>query len=195
MIYSHIYWRIGFQSGLYDTLMPEAYLESMRRLVECVPTSLDSTLLDAGCGSGAIIKYLKSIIYEGSYIGIDFLLEGLVGVRIKAEVENISNRMHLVQADLTQSIPMSSNSVDIIIAHFSLYTIDPSKRGFIFKEFHRLLRRGGVLALVEPSSEYSAKRIIEKSNRMISVNEGTTEAWIKKMDFISYDISIWAQIY
>ena len=43
--------------------------------------------------------------------------------------------------------------------------------------------KGRDLALVEPSSEYSAERIIEKSNCMISVNEGLTEAWIKKWFF------------
>ena len=74
---------------------------------------------------------------------MDLLFEGLVGVRIKAEIENISNRVYLVQSDLTQSIPMASSSVDVIIAHFSLYTMDHDKQGFIFKEFLRLLRKRG----------------------------------------------------
>jgi len=180
MIYSHFYWRIGFKSRLYDLLMPEVYLDSMRRIVEWVPTSPNAILLDAGCGSGLIIKYLKSIKFVGTYIGLDILLDALINTRKKAGLENILDRVYLAQSDLTQSIPLSDKSVDTIIAHFSLYTIRPDKRSYILKEFRRLLRRGGILVLVEPSPEYSAKRIIKKSKRMISFDDGITKTWIKK---------------
>ena len=72
-------------------LTPEAYVESMRRMVECIPVAPNSILLDVGCGSGSIIKHLKSSICERTYVGMDLLFEGLAGARIKAGIENISN--------------------------------------------------------------------------------------------------------
>ena len=84
MNFSHLYWRFGFQSRLYDALAPEAYLESIRRLVKCIPMNINIIVPDAGCGSWLILKYLKPKILEGSYIGVDLLLEGLALTRIKA---------------------------------------------------------------------------------------------------------------
>ena len=182
-IYSRFYWRFGFQTRLYDLLVPEAYLKSMQRLVECIPASGNSIWLDVGCGSGLIIKYLRPRIRQGTYIGLDLLLDGLLRARIKAREENILNKVHLVQSNLSQTIPIHSNSVDIIIAHFSLYTVNPEKRGSIFREFRRLLRKGGTLAIVEPSQEYSATRIIEESISRVLLYDGAIMAWIKKWLF------------
>jgi ubiquinone/menaquinone biosynthesis C-methylase UbiE len=79
---------------------------------------------------------------------------------------------------------MRNQSMDIIVAHFSLYTIDIRKRKLIFKEFRRLLRKGGTLILVEPSTEYSAKRIIAHSIKLVLHNEGKFTSLIKKCFFI-----------
>jgi hypothetical protein len=61
-----------------------------------------------------------------------------------------------------------------------LYTIDTGKRKFIFKEFRRLLKKGGTLILVEPSTEYSAKRIIADSIKLVLTNEGKFISLVKK---------------
>jgi len=81
---------------------------------------------------------------------------------------------------------MRSQSVDIIIAHFSLYTIDTGKRKFIFKEFRRLLKKDGTLILVEPSKEYSAKRIIADSIKLVLCNEGKFISLVKKWFFYPF---------
>ena len=191
-IYSQLYWRIGFQTRLYDLLAPEAYLKSMQRLVECIPASANSIWLDVGCGSGLIIKYLGPRIQQGTYIGLDLLLDGLLSARIKARDEGISNKVYLVQSNLSQTIPIHSNSVDIISAHFSLYTVDPEKRESIFREFRRLLRKGGTLAVVEPSQEYSAARIIKESIDLVLLYDGAIMAWIKKWFFypLTYQLGL-----
>jgi len=81
----------------------------------------------------------------------------------------------------------SMPDVDIIIAHFSLYTIDIGKRKFIFKEFRRLLRERGTLILVEPSTEYSAKRIIAHSIKLALHDEGKFTSLIKKWFFYPFN--------
>jgi len=72
------------------------------------------------------------------------------------------------------------------VAHFSLYTIDIRKRKLIFKEFRRLLRKGGTLILIEPSTEYSAKRIIAHSIKLVLNNEGKFTSLIKKWFFYPF---------
>jgi SAM-dependent methyltransferase len=76
--YSKNYWSVGFQSRLYDRLSPESYLESMRRVVAFLPEGKSLTLLDAGCGSGLLLRFLEARIREGLvYTGTDLLKSGV----------------------------------------------------------------------------------------------------------------------
>jgi ubiquinone/menaquinone biosynthesis C-methylase UbiE len=136
-------------------------------------------LLDAGCGSGTLLNYIN--LNRGStYIGIDLLMSGIINPRIKRTLNSLLNRTYFVLSDISKSLPIRGQSVDIIVAHFSLYTIDTGKREFILKEFRRLLKKGGSLILVEPSKEYSAKRIISDSIKLVLDNEGKFISLVKK---------------
>jgi len=178
-IYSRFYWQVGFKTHLYDLLLPQAYSDSFKRLAKFIDTSKNHVLLDAGCGSGTLLNHIN--LNSGStYIGVDLLMSGVSNTRIKRTLNSLLNRTYFVLSDISKSLPMRGQSVDIIVAHFSLYTIDTGKRKFIFKEFRRLLKKGGTLILVEPSAEYSAKRIIADSIKLVLTNEGKFISLVKK---------------
>ena len=143
--YSRFYWRIGFGSRLYDLLTPESYVESMRRLVECLPAGKNTIFLDAGCGSGGLINILKHRIQNGVYVGTDMLLEGLLSAQKKTDAGNISNNVYFAQADFTYSIPLKNNSVDIIIAHFQYIPSHKKREGISIESFVDYLGREGPL--------------------------------------------------
>ena len=178
-IYSQFYWKVGFKSHLYDLLLPQAYLDSFKKLSTFIDAGKDIVLLDAGCGSGAILNYIN-LNHGSTYIGVDLLLSGVSNKGIKRTFKSLFNRTYFVLSDISKSLPMRSQSVDIIVAHFSLYTIDTGKRKFIFKEFRRLLKKDGTLILVEPSREYSARRIIADSIELVLHNEGKFISIVKK---------------
>jgi ubiquinone/menaquinone biosynthesis C-methylase UbiE len=184
-IYSRFYWKVGFKSHLYDLLLPQAYLDSFKRLSTFINTSKDNVLLDAGCGSGTFLNHIN-LNSESTYIGVDLLMPGVSNARIKKTLNSLLNRTYFVLSDISKSLPIRSQSVDIIVAHFSLYTIDTEKRGFVFKEFRRLLKKGGTLILVEPSTEYSAKRIIADSIKLVRTNEGKFISLVKKWFFYPF---------
>ncbi len=123
---------------------------------------------------------------RSTYIGVDLLMSGVSNARIKRRFKNLLNRAYFVLSDISKPLPMRNKSVDTIVAHFSLYTIDIGKRKFIFKEFRRLLRKGGTLILVEPSTEYSAKRIIAHSIKLVLHDEGKFTSLIKKWFFYPF---------
>jgi SAM-dependent methyltransferase len=184
-VYSRFYSQIGFKTHLYDLLLPQAYSDSFKRLAKFIHTDQDCVFLDAGCGSGIILNHIN-LNSRSTYIGVDLLLSGVKEDQIKRRFKNLFNRAYFVLSDISKSLPIRNQSVDIIVAHFSLYTIDTRKRKFIYKEFRRLLKKGGTFILVEPSTEYSAKRIITHSIKLLSNNEGKSISLVKKWFFYPF---------
>jgi ubiquinone/menaquinone biosynthesis C-methylase UbiE len=184
-IYSRFYWKVGFKSHLYDLLLPQAYTDSFKRLSTFINTSKEHVLLDAGCGSGTFLNHIN-LNSESTYIGVDLLMSGVSNARIKKKFNSLLSKTYFILSDISKSLPMRNQSVDIIVAHFSLYTIDIGKREFIFKEFRRLLKKGGTLILVEPSTEYSAKRIISDSIKLVTDNDGKFVSLVKKWFFYPF---------
>ena len=120
--YRKNYWSIGFNSKLYDLLSPESYFESIRRVVDNIPDEKPLTLLDAGCGSGLLLKFLSSRIREGiSYTGIDLIKTGVEKALLRAKKLGNTSQVSCFQYDLTSSL--IEEKFDVIVAHFSIYTI------------------------------------------------------------------------
>jgi SAM-dependent methyltransferase len=93
---------------------------------------------------------------------------------------NVASRVGLVQSDLTQPFPFAPDVADVIVAHFSLYTIELGKRERALRQFCTLLRPGGTLVVVEPSPEYDALRIINESFSKVRERSGVFRSRLKK---------------
>jgi SAM-dependent methyltransferase len=174
------YWSVGFQSKLYDRLSPESYFESMRRIVDYIPDEKSLSLLDAGCGSGLLLQFLSARIREGmSYTGIDLLQTGVTQAIFRAKLLGISNRVSCFQSDLTSLL--IKKKFDIIVVHFSLYTISSSeKRKKGLENLKSLLKPDGLLILVNPSVSYDTGLIVEESIRLVRNRYGFMASLIKQ---------------
>ena len=163
--YKKNYWRVGFTTKLYDWLCPEAYWQSIRTCVELAPDKQDAVWLDVGCGSGQLIHYIAD--QHGSrfkYIGLDVLPPGLSAARMKAHQLADKPQSLFVQSDLTQKLPLRAESVDIAVAHFSLYTLaDDKNRRKVLQQIRDLLKPDGRLIVANPSHSYDVQEIIKAS--------------------------------
>ena len=177
------YWRTGFKSRLYDRLTPESYFESMRRVVSFLSGKCDLKIWDAGCGSGLLLVFLGDAFRNGCvYYGTDLLSAGLDRVQQRAGELGILDRVTCFQNDLSASPLLKENSIDIIINHFSIYTIrDNDKRQEALKNMYHVLKPGGLFIASCPSKNYDADQIIKESYDLIRIKKGFWNAILKRL--------------
>ncbi len=85
------------------------------------------------------------------------------------------------QSNLNCGLAIKKNSVDAVLAHFSLYTLsDPAVRAQVLRDVKEALKPGGTLALVNPSITYDAKNIIRESLGSDKAQNKAGRFWIKK---------------
>ena len=181
--YERNYWRTGFKSRLYDGLTPESYYESMRQTVGLLSGKRDLKIWDAGCGSGQLLVFLKDEFKRGCvYYGTDLLSAGLETLKLRAYKLGVLDRVICFQNDLSESPPLKENSIDIVIAHFSIYTIpDNDKRQEALKNIYHVLRPGGLFIASCPSKNYDADQIIKESYCLIRAKKGFWNALLKRL--------------
>ena len=181
--YERNYWRTGFKSRLYDRLTPESYFESMRQTVGLLSGKRDLKIWDAGCGSGLLLVFLKDEFKRGCvYYGTDLLSAGLETLKLRAYKLGVLDRVICFQNDLSESPPLKENSIDIVIAHFSIYTIpDNDKRQEALKNIYHVLRPGGLFIASCPSKNYDADQIIKESYDLIRIKKGFWNAILKRL--------------
>ncbi len=181
-VYSKNYWSIGFQSRLYDRLSPESYFESMRRLVAAIPEGKTLRLLDAGCGSGLLLRFLAGRIREGMiYTGVDLLKTGVEQTLLRAQELGIANQVSCFKSNLTATMQQDGEMFDVVVGHFSLYTLaSDEKRQEALANLKTVIKPGGMLILANPSIEYDADAIIDESVRLVRDRHGLFASLVKQ---------------
>lgn len=186
--YEKYYWKIGFKSRLYDFLSPESYLESMRKSVALLPDKQGLKIWDAGCGTGLLLLFLENAGKQGTtYYGSDLLFAGLSQVRMRARNFRTFERVACFQHDITVAPAFKEDSLDAVVAHFSIYTIrEKDKRQQALKNMYRVLKPGGLFIISCPSVNYNAGKIIEESCKLLRQKRGILHVAIKQMIFYPF---------
>lgn len=114
----------------------------------------DETVLDMGCGRGAVLLAAAKRLPRGHAIGVDLWQADQTGnspsvTLANAELENVADRIELHTADMT-ALPFDDNSVDVILSNLAIHNI-PRRAGRrrALTEAMRVLRPGGRLAIAD----------------------------------------------
>jgi arsenite methyltransferase len=114
----------------------------------------DETLLDMGCGRGAVLLAAAKLLPNGRAIGVDIWradqTDNSPGNTMRnAEIEGVADRVEVHTADVTD-LPFDDNSVDVIVSSLVVHNIsDPRGREKAISEAARVLRPGGRLVVVD----------------------------------------------
>lgn len=132
---------------------------SYKQMIEDVYRELDvkpnGIYLDAGCGSGELLKRIKSEKNPEVY-GIDFSL-----LMLKKAFKKLKNRenVYLGYADLNKRLKFNSNFFDGIACVHVLYSLENPK--LVLQEFYRILKPGGKLVVCDLKKGFSYKPLIQ----------------------------------
>lgn len=114
----------------------------------------DETVLDLGCGRGAVLLAAAKRLPRGRAIGVDLWHADQTGnsrdaTLANAALEGVADRVEVRTADMT-ALPLPDESVDAVVSNLAIHNIPTraGRRQALF-EAVRVLRPGGQLAVAD----------------------------------------------
>jgi ubiquinone/menaquinone biosynthesis C-methylase UbiE len=108
-------------------------------------TSVGRRVVDVGCGSGELVRWLRS--QGADAVGVEC---GDVMMRLAREADPDHPDAYL--EGVGQDLPLPDVSVDAVVMSFSLHHVPREAMVDALREAHRVLRPGGTLYVAEPLS-------------------------------------------
>jgi demethylmenaquinone methyltransferase/2-methoxy-6-polyprenyl-1,4-benzoquinol methylase len=134
------------------------------------------SILDVGCGTADLSLVFSRL---GPVVGCDFCRPMLDVAARKLAAERDGGRVHLLMADAL-ALPFPANSFDAVVSAFVVRNLADRRRGL--GEMRRILRPGGVLAILEfgmprnpvfaPLYRFYFLRVLPKLGKLLSGVEG-----------------------
>jgi SAM-dependent methyltransferase len=114
----------------------------------------DETLLDMGCGRGAVLLAAAKLLPNGRAVGVDiWRADQRNNAQPKtlrnAQIEGVADRIQVQTADITE-LPFDDDNFDVIVSSLVVHNIPGADaRAKAISEAARVLRPGGKLALAD----------------------------------------------
>lgn len=125
--------------GLFYKVQKKRFTEVIEGLEKKLDLSSFETIIDIGCGTGALCSVLNG---KGlSVTGIDPAYKMLEIARNKQENKDIS----FIQADVLVGLPFDDNSFDIAIASYVAHGLEAEERQRMYAEMSRVTKQWVVI--------------------------------------------------
>ena len=128
--------------------------EVWAEILESLGLRGDETLLDLGCGRGAVLLAAAKLLPNGRAIGVDIWRADQThnsqqNTLRNAELEGVADRVEVRTADISD-LPFDDNSIDVIVSSLVVHNIpSPEARAKAISEAARVLHPGGRLVLAD----------------------------------------------
>jgi ubiquinone/menaquinone biosynthesis C-methylase UbiE len=145
-------WFLGTRTWAIHVL--QRALDDLERLIPNRQPSYE-VVLDIGCGWGRSFKLLHERFSPRRLIGIDTDLEKLQASERETRDDGLSVDLLLGSA---ARIPLPDGTADLLLCHQTFHHLRNQEAAL--REFHRVLRPGGVLLMAESTRRYIHSWII-----------------------------------
>ena len=144
-----------------------------------------ATVLDVGCGTGALLKLFSGVGEINGY-GIDIAEKMISEARKKCP----GMSFHIARCD---NMPFEDSAFDVVVSCMAFHHYD-NKKGFA-KEVARVLKPGGILYIADPRFPWPIRKAMNGILRLVRVvgefyTPQETEAIFSDMGFICVGVSV-----
>lgn len=115
----------------------------------------DEQALDMGCGRGAILLMVASLLPRGKAVGVDLWKSSdqsgnaLSTTEQNAKLEGVADRVELHTADM-RKLPFADNSFDLILSSLAIHNIpEEAGRDSAIDEAIRVVKHGGRIVIAD----------------------------------------------
>src|SRR5690625_2123929 len=114
----------------------------------------DETVLDMGCGRGAVLCAAAKRVPDGFVVGVDLWQADQTdnsadATLANAALEGVADRVEVRTGDMT-ALPLADGSVDVVVSNLAIHNIPTQEaRRQALAEAARVLRPGGRLAIAD----------------------------------------------
>ena len=138
-----------------ETRMLERLTVVRDRVLDNAELRSGETLLDVGCGNG-LIGFGALERGAGAVVFADISRPLLDDCRELAAAEGLLDRCRFVEAAAEDLAGIEAGSVDVVTTRSVLIYVEEKEHAF--RQFHRVLRRGGRLSLFEPINRFGMEQ-------------------------------------
>lgn len=104
------------------------------------------TVVDAGCGNGYMsMLFADRVGPDGTVYALDLHIDVFTATFPAPLPCNVA----LMECDMTESIPLADGCADLVYTSTVIHSIPRDKTHLLVREFERVIRPGGTLAVVE----------------------------------------------
>lgn len=117
------------------------------------------TILEVGCGTGRHLIQLSDAFPQARCVGVDIDATGMKAARVAVENAGVSDRVHLIEGDVTTAV--EEGSVDAVVMIEVLHEIAPEFRQDVVTACHWALVADGCLMIIDetyPSTPAESRR-------------------------------------
>lgn len=152
------------------------YKEMLWAILRYIPDDLaPRRILDLGVGSGNLSEVVVDRYPEAVVTGLDISKEMLALARARLPAD----RVNLVRSDFRE-LGFKDASFDLAVSSISIHHLPDEDKQTLFRELHRLLRPGGVLAYSDQfrgGTEQTYAKHIERWREESFAMGATEEEW------------------
>src|SRR5438445_5472811 len=128
---------------LHSLWMDQRWRRKAVKLANLKPTDV---VVDVACGTGDLTMAFARARGEGTVLGLDFTFEMLPLAQSKSQIANRKSQINYLNADAL-ALPIADQSANILSIAFGIRNVsDPAAA---LREFHRVLKPGGRLVILE----------------------------------------------
>ena len=174
----------------------KAYLASTEQgILEQLKIKGKETILDAGCGTGSLIAAIrKKFRHRGKILGFDITPAMLDLAEYKLSKDRFNKTLELELAHC-ENFSAKDKSVDVVISSSVLHHLPHPDKAIA--EFHRVLKKGGRLILVDFCTDYPTTFLFDKIARLFhkahhkAYGTASVEDMLKKHKFTITTFKTW----